>query len=235
MWVAIPVKRFSNAKSRLAAVLDAAERESLAQVMLNDVLRAVSEAHLVSGVVVVSHEVRARYAAERSGGLYLEESGSGLSAAIRQAGAWLSGHGQRGLLMVPGDVPLASGGEIDRIIESLRGAPAVSLAPDREHDGTNALAVTPADAIPYAFGRGSFAAHCAAARAAGIEPAVLDLPGLALDVDNPLDLQALLGFDSGTETETLAWLTDSGIARRVVRRHNGAVAPGAVPAPPRLI
>ena len=113
MWAIVPVKRFSNAKSRLAAVLTEAERESLAGAMLNDVLGALRDAHGIAGVLVVGHEVRARYAAERIGGLFLEETGSGLNAAIRQGAHWLATHGQRGLLMVPGDVPLVTGGEID--------------------------------------------------------------------------------------------------------------------------
>jgi 2-phospho-L-lactate guanylyltransferase len=233
MWVAVPVKRFSNAKTRLATILSAAERESLAQVMLNDVLHAICRARLVSGIVVVSHEVRARYAVERAGGLFLEEEGSGLSAAIKQAGSWLAGHGQRGLLMLPGDLPLASGNEIDQIIECHHAAPAVSLVPDREHDGTNALAVTPADAITYAFGRGSFTAHFDAALAAGITPTVLTLSGFALDIDNPMDLQTLLSYDS--ETETLAYLSDSGIARRVVPRHNSGGDNSGIAAASRLL
>ena len=49
MWIVIPVKRFSNAKTRLSSMLSEAERESLAQVMLHDVLQAASEARLVSG------------------------------------------------------------------------------------------------------------------------------------------------------------------------------------------
>ena len=36
MWVVIPVKRFANAKKRLMSILSTSERESLAQVMLND-------------------------------------------------------------------------------------------------------------------------------------------------------------------------------------------------------
>jgi len=233
MWAIVPVKRFSNAKTRLATVLTEAERESLAIAMLNDVLRAVREAHLVAGVVVVSHEVRARYAVERIGGLFIEENGSGLSAAIRQGAQWLATHGQRGLLMVPGDVPLVSSNEVDRIIEQHRGVPAVTLVPDREHDGTNALAATPTDTIPFAFGRDSFAAHRDAAIAAGITPNILHLPGLALDIDNPLDLQTLVTYDA--ETETLDYLSDSGIARRVLSRHEAARDPSGVAAASRLL
>lgn len=220
MWVVIPVKRFSNAKTRLGALLSAAERESLAQVMLNDVLAAVRRSSRVSGVVVVSREVRARYMAERAGGMFLEESSAGLSIAIAQAGAWLAARGEEGMLMLPGDVPLVGAAEIDRVIATQRDARAVTLVPDSEHDGTNALAVRPVDVMPFAFGGGSFAKHCQAAEAAGVVPEVLHLPGLALDIDNPIDLQTLLTYDS--ETESLAYLCDSGIARRIMPRHANA-------------
>ena len=233
MWVVVPVKRFSNAKTRLAPLLSAAERESLAQVMLNDVLRAIAESRRVAGVLVVSREVRARYSVERIGGLFVEESGMGLSTAIVQAGDWLATHGQRGLLMIPGDVPLVSGREIDEVLLAHRGAPAVSLVPDREHDGTNALAVSPVDAIPFAFGAGSFAKHRQAAQVAGINPHIALLPGLALDIDNPIDLQTLLTYDS--ETETLAYLCDSGIARRVMPHHTSARDLSDIAAASRLL
>lgn len=225
MWVVVPVKRFSSAKSRLGPLLSEAERESLAQVMLNDVLHAVGQAGRVAGVVVVSHEARAKYAAERAGGLFLEETDSGLSVAIRQAADWLATHGQRELLMLPGDVPLVTAQEIDRLVEAHHGSRAVTIVPDRERDGTNGLGLSPPDAIDFAFGAGSFPRHAEAARAAGIEPVVLPLPGLALDIDNPIDLQALLSYDS--ETETLAWLSDSGIARRVLPRRNRSADNGS--------
>ena len=233
MWIVVPVKRFSNAKTRLASLLSAAERESLAQAMLNDVLSALGQSRLVAGVLVVSREVRARYMAERAGGLFLEESGSGLSAAVTQGGHWLAVHGQRDMMMLPGDVPLVSAQEIDRVITAHRGAPAVTMVPDREHDGTNALAVNPTDVMSFAFGSGSFAKHRQAAEAAGITPSVVQLPGLALDIDNPIDLQTLLTYDS--ETESLAYLCDSGIARRVMPRHASARDTSDVAAASRLL
>jgi 2-phospho-L-lactate guanylyltransferase (CobY/MobA/RfbA family) len=64
----------------------------------------------------------------------------------------------------------------------------VALAADRRGDGTNALLCAPPDTMSFHYGPGSFAAHREAARAAGHEPAVLDLPGLALDIDTADDL-----------------------------------------------
>jgi len=222
MWVVVPLKRFSAAKSRLAPILTGAERESFSQAMLNDVLHALKHSRRVSGIVVISHEARARYAVERVGGLFTKEVASGISNAMAQAGAWLAKHGQRGMLMIPSDVPLITSREIDHLIDSHEGAPAVSIVPDRENEGTNGLAVSPVDVISFAFGSGSFGAHKNMAMKAGIEPRVVHLSGLALDIDHPMDLTTLLTFEN--ETESLAYLVDSGIADRVLHRHNSGQA-----------
>jgi 2-phospho-L-lactate guanylyltransferase len=49
------------------------------------------------------------------------------------------------------------------------------------------LLVRPPGLIPFAFGPDSFAAHCAAARAAGVQPVVHRSPTIALDLDTPED------------------------------------------------
>ena len=232
MWVVVPVKRFVNAKTRLASLMSESERESLAQVMLNDVLLAISSSLLVSGVLIVSNEVRARYAVERLGGLFLEEE-AGLSASVEQAGKWLVKHGQRGMLIIPGDVPLVSSSEIDEIIKSHRGDKALTIAPDAAKDGTNALCVSPIQLIKFSFGKASFAKHIASAEQLNLAPTVVNLSGLALDIDNPLDLQILLSFDN--ETETLAYLADSGIARKVLPRRNRSAGKVGIGAASRLI
>jgi len=55
--------------------------------------------------------------------------------------------------------------------------------------------------------------HQAAARAAGLVPTILELPGIALDVDNPADLAMLLARPGATRAH--AYLRASGIARRL--------------------
>jgi 2-phospho-L-lactate guanylyltransferase len=67
--------------------------------------------------------------------------------------------------------------------------PTVVVAPCRHGTGTNALLIHPPGLIPFAFGPDSFAAHCAAVRAAGVEPVVYRSPTVALDLDTPEDLE----------------------------------------------
>jgi len=57
--------------------------------------------------------------------------------------------------------------------------------------------------MPLEFGEPSFDNHLAAAHALRIEPRVVKLRGLSLDVDEPNDLLALLTEGAGTESRAL--------------------------------
>ncbi|OLE49660.1 MAG: hypothetical protein AUG01_04810 [Candidatus Rokubacteria bacterium 13_1_20CM_2_69_58] len=76
--------------------------------------------------------------------------------------------------------------------------------------------------MPLKFGEPSFQSHLAAARARGLEPRVLMLAGLALDVDAPEDLAALAAEGGVTESA------------RLVRAWADAGAGSARPVPPRV-
>jgi 2-phospho-L-lactate guanylyltransferase len=54
--------------------------------------------------------------------------------------------------------------------------------------------------MPLRFGDDSFFPHLAAARSAGIEPTVLKLPGIGLDIDQPDDVQAFLRAEPAMRT-----------------------------------
>ena len=64
----------------------------------------------------------------------------------------------------------------------------VSIAPDRHREGTNVLRVPTDIDFTFAYGPGSFAAHCTVTRELGFEPRIIDSPDLAWDVDTPNDL-----------------------------------------------
>jgi 2-phospho-L-lactate guanylyltransferase len=116
------------------------------------------------------------------------------------------------MLVVPADIPLITPDDVARLIETHRAAPAVTLVAARD-GGTNALACSPPDAIPFCFGDGSYRAHCDAARARGIEPRSVSLERVALDIDSPQDLIDLAVQPS--PTRSYAWLERTGVAQRM--------------------
>src|SRR5918992_1546054 len=69
----IPVKGFRNAKQRLSALLGAAEREFLAEIMFRDVLRQVVFARGLSGTFVVTGDVKVAEIASMLGAKVIRE------------------------------------------------------------------------------------------------------------------------------------------------------------------
>jgi 2-phospho-L-lactate guanylyltransferase len=93
------------------------------------------------------------------------------------------------LVVLHGDLPNLSPDDVRALGDALPEAGGgVALAPDRAGIGTNGLAQSPADAIAFGFGMGSFIRHRAAAEEAGLPLVVVERPGLAFDLDTPADL-----------------------------------------------
>jgi coenzyme F420-0:L-glutamate ligase/coenzyme F420-1:gamma-L-glutamate ligase len=189
--VIVPAKEFTEAKQRLADALPAAARVALARAMLEDVLAALIHAP-VDRVVVVTPDPEVAALAERWGAAVLQEpDGRGHTTAVARGIALCREWGATVLLTVPGDLPCLTADEVRRILEACGPEPAAVFVPSRSGLGTNAACLSPPDAVPLRFGEPSFADHLAAAWARGIEPVILSLPGAALDIDRPEDLDAL--------------------------------------------
>lgn len=214
MWAVVPYKESREAKQRLAGVLAPDERRRLSFAMLEDVLAVLAAAECLSGVVLVSRDPEAARLARRLGAVVLlDPVPAGQSAAATLAARSLAGGGRRGMVTIPADVPLLTTGEIAQIVRVHGTAPAVTIVPARDHRGSNAVACSPPDIFPFGFGDDSFLPHLATARRLGIDPAVVKLPGLGLDIDRPDDLLALL--DRPSKSRALAYLEESGIAERL--------------------
>jgi 2-phospho-L-lactate guanylyltransferase len=221
---AVPVKSLVDAKRRLGPALGPRERRELARAMLSDVLTALRAARL-DGVWVVTRDpevigLAAAFGAEPHTSLG-EAADSSHTGAVAFAQAEAVRRGARVFLTVPGDVPCLTGDEIRALAAGARGG-APAFVPSRSGFGTNGVALTPPDAMPLKFGEPSFQNHLTAARARGLEPRVMVLAGLALDVDAPEDLEAL-AVEGGT--------TESA---RLVRAWMGGGAGAAGPVPPRV-
>jgi 2-phospho-L-lactate guanylyltransferase len=186
------VKRFSAAKQRLAAGVDDERRPELVAAMLADVLEAIGEARSVERTIVVTSEPRAEDLAAAAGAELVPDPDEGGHSGAALAGvARAEELGARSAVLLPGDCPLLDGRELERLLTGMPERYA-AIVPDRHGTGTNALALTPPDAIRPAFGEGSCARHVAAARKAGVPFAVEGLPSLALDLDTPADVIALI-------------------------------------------
>jgi len=198
IWAIVPVKPFREAKSRLSGVLSADERAELSQGFLIHTLEVLKQAHAVNRTLVISRDTTALHLARAHGAFTVTESGTPeLNAALARATDVSVSLGADALLIMPSDLPLVTAEDILTLIHANPFVPGVSLAPDRHDSGTNALFLKPPRAIHYVFGADSFAKHTALAREKNIPIEVCRLPGFALDVDLPDDLET---YRSGSLT-----------------------------------
>jgi 2-phospho-L-lactate guanylyltransferase len=203
IWAVVPVKDTSTAKQRLAAILPQPQRSALALAMLEDVLHALAGARGLAGIVVVTIDSAARELAQRYGAqISADRATEGHTAAVMGMARTLAARGDA-MLTVPGDVPLVTAAEIERVIAAHCRSHRFVIVPARDERGSNTILVAPADAVPLRFGDDSFFPHLAAARAFGVEPAVLTLPGIGLDIDTPEDLTVFLARPSRTRARAL--------------------------------
>ncbi|MDX6590557.1 MAG: 2-phospho-L-lactate/phosphoenolpyruvate guanylyltransferase [Solirubrobacterales bacterium] len=187
----LPVKRFEAAKQRLATGIDEQRRRQLVEAMVADVLEAIGRARTIERTIVVTGDPIAQELAAEAGAEVVPDPADTGHVEAAQAGiARAEAEGARCVVLLPGDCPLLDPRELDRL---LTGVPDqfVGIVPDRHGPGTNALVLSPPDAIVPSFGEGSCARHVAAARQAGIPFEVEKLATLGLDLDTPADIIAL--------------------------------------------
>ena len=203
IWAVVPVKETSHAKQRLGAIAAQSFRRDLALAMLEDVLTALAGARGLAGILVVTIDDGARRIAARYEAAVSDEAAcAGHSAAVAGAARRLAADGAA-MLTLPGDVPLATAAEIERLLEAHCRGRSFAIVPARDERGSNAILCAPADRVALRFGDDSFFPHLAAARAGGIEPEILRLPGIGLDIDTPDDLAAFLARPSRTRSRAL--------------------------------
>jgi 2-phospho-L-lactate guanylyltransferase len=205
----VPVKPFSLAKSRLAAVASPQQRQRLAEAMLEDVLSAVVSARLPAVVTVVGSDDGAARAAARFGCGFHHDADGTLNDQLERARRVACVSDDCSLLCLPADVPCITPVDIHALVQGAQEGAALCISPI--DGGTNALCTRAAHAVPFRYGAGSGQAHLAACKAAGLAVRTLHSPRLR-DIDRPDDLAWLL--DAGAHTRAGQVAMSLGLARQ---------------------
>jgi 2-phospho-L-lactate guanylyltransferase len=219
IWAIIPVKEFDGAKHRLSGLLSPNERLVLAATMLADVLDAVAGCRHLAGVMIVTIDPNATVLGKNIGARILTEGArDGHTGSVNAGRRLLAREGRGGMITLPGDIPATRAAEIDAVLAAHLAPPSFTISPAHDDQGSNAVVCSPPEQVALAFGDNSYFPHLDAARRHGIEPTVIRQPGIAMDIDHPVDLALFLRLPQSAGTRTRALLEDLGMSARLTEQ-----------------
>jgi len=198
-YLLIPVKNLDFANERLSSVLNQEDRTALAYEMLKDVFEAASKSTLPDKIIVVTLDKKAMHMADKLDfAIINEENQESESSSVDYALKVCKEMGAESVLVIPGDAPLITAQDIDFVIDKVKDHPHVIMVPASDKLGTNAILRKPPDVITSMFGHDSFRKHKEQADEKNIPYEVYELPNIALDIDEPADIEQLKTLGSHT-------------------------------------
>lgn len=199
VWAVLPVKEVGNAKQRLARMLSPDLRRRLALAMMEDVLSTLASVPNLSGIAVVTVDPTVEQIAKHHGARILVDGArDGHTGAVTAAARVLARESCGAILSVPGDIPLITADEVAVLLAAHDRKEDFVIAAAHDSRGSNAVLCAPPERVPLQFGDDSFLPHLDAARRCGLEPKIMRLPGIGLDIDHPEDLVAFMRTPSRT-------------------------------------
>ena len=191
-FVLIPVKNLKFANERLSSVLSQEERTVLAYAMLKDVFSSVAKSSLADKVAVVTLDRKAMLMADECGFVIIDEKEQkSESSSVDYALKICKDLGAESVLVIPGDAPLITEDDIDFLLNKVKDHPHVILVPSGDKLGTNAILRKPPDVLESMFGHDSFKKHIDQADEKNVSYEIYEVKNLALDIDEPGDIDAL--------------------------------------------
>lgn len=186
-WLLIPVKSLCYGKSRLATVLTCSARRDLNERFLHHMIMVATEFPGLARTSVVSDADDTLMLTAELGVRCIRTAHQDLNSALADGCHDLRQKGIRRILILPVDLPLVEARDLQALATASEGH-SVTISPDREGIGTNALLIAEDLALRFSFGDDSYRRHQAEARRCGVTPRLHFNQRIAQDVDRPDDL-----------------------------------------------
>jgi 2-phospho-L-lactate guanylyltransferase len=185
-------------------------------------LDAVAGSRLLTGAMIVTLDPLATALGNKIGARIVTEGArDGHTCSVNAGRRLLAGEGRSGMITMPGDIPATRADEIDAVLSAHLAAPSFTISPAHDDLGSNAVVCSPPESVPLRFGDNSYFPHLDAARQQGIEPTVIRQPGIAMDIDHPVDLALFLRLPQSSGTRTRALLEEFGVPELLAKRGIG--------------
>ena len=187
----IPVKTFSQAKTRLDLSLE--QKEELCKLMLEEILHTLSISPQIEKIIMVTKEQKALELGKKFNTLTIkDDEEKSVNSAVALADNYLLENGFDASIVFPQDIPYIKTQDIDFILNYKIPPNFVIVVPSRRFDGTNALIRMPVNIMKTHYDEDSYKIHMNTAKEFTRNVALVFSKRIMLDVDNMEDLEFLI-------------------------------------------
>jgi len=187
----IPVKTFSNAKTRLD--LPRQKIENLCKVMLEEILNTISISPQIEKIVMVTREQKAVEIGKKFNTIIImDEKEESVNGAVALADKYLLENDFDASIVFPQDIPYIKTQDIDFMLNYKAPPNFAIIVPSRRFDGTNALVRMPIDLMETHYDEDSYKIHMNTAKEHTLNVAMVFVKRIMWDIDNNEDLKFLL-------------------------------------------
>ena len=187
----IPVKTFSNAKTRLN--LPTEKVEKLCKIMLEEILQVLSTSPKIEKIILVTKEEKAVEIGKKFNTItIIDEKEEGVNQAVSLTDKYLLENNFIASIVFPQDIPYIKTEDVDFILKHQLHPNFAIIVPSRKFDGTNALVRMPVDLMKTHYDDNSYRNHMLTAKEHTMNVAMVFVKRVMLDVDSQEDLEFLL-------------------------------------------
>ena len=190
----IPVKTFSKAKTRLNLQPDC--KEEICSLMLQEVLRTVSDCKIINQIVLVTKDEDALKIGRQFNAVGIFDDELGVNNAINLADEYLSDKNFECSVIFPQDIPTMTSTDIETLLGFIKSTNSVIIVPSRQFNGTNALVRCPSGLMQTKYDLGSYTHQIDAARTRTNNISIALIRRMMLDIDDESDLAFMLKQNS---------------------------------------
>ena len=190
LLVVIPVKELSNVKSRLRNVLSLEDRIAITNFLICELIFKLlkiktKKKFIKIGIAIVTRNTIIESFIKKNNIKIIDDTGTkSLSGAINLAAKWALKMKFNSLCIFLGDLANPSIKDISNFIDLPFSSDEIRLCPSNDF-GTNALIVSPPNAIRFSYGRKSFFKHYISAIKSKLKISIFNFKSLKIDIDNP--------------------------------------------------
>jgi len=183
----IPVKTFSNAKTRLD--LKRENKIDFCKLMLEEILQTLSLTPKIDKIIVISKDQEALELSKKFNAIQIVDDETGVNDAISLADDFLQKNDFDASLVIPQDIPFLKTQDIDFLLSFQQAPKSVLIVPSRRFDGTNALFRMPVNLMSTHYDEDSYKIHLTTGKSITSYTSLVFVRRIMMDIDNNDDLK----------------------------------------------